>query len=295
MSGPIATSDEETVSGELKELVRQTGRGRPERPSRGGGGRPRGLPRRPLRARAHHHLGPDRVQDVEAQGQEVRRGDPRALQEARDGRQGGDDRDALAGVSAGRIEGVSEILWGSSVSAATASNLGDKAFEVVEEWRGRPLAREHPCVFVDGIYLKRAWGRPFENVAAMAAIGVNDDGYRDVIGAAEGLAGSSECWRELLSRLKGRGLSGVRMFTGDKAAAMIGAIAEVFPDAACQRCTAHFYRSVPAKVPKSKRGQAAAMLKAIHARESLDACREKAGSVAREIGGHEAQRDRQVR
>ena len=123
----------------------------------------------------------------------------------------------LAGVSTRRIEDVSEILWGASVSAATVSNLNEKAFEAVEEWRSRPLAREYPYVFVDGIYLKRSWGGSFENVAVMAAIGVNDDGYREVIGAAEGFTESAECWREFLSWLKGRGLTGVRMFTGDKA------------------------------------------------------------------------------
>ena len=186
----------------------------------------------------------------------------------------------LAGVSTRRIEDVSEILWGASVSASTASNLNEKAFEAVEEWRCRPLTCAYPYVFVDGIYLKRAWGGSFENVAVMVAIGVNDDGYREVIGAAEGFTESAECWREFLSWLKGRGLSGVRMFTGDKAAAMTGAIAEVFPDAAYQRCTVHFYRNVLSKVPKSKRGQAAAMLKAIHAQESFDASMEKAGAVA---------------
>lgn len=50
----------------------------------------------------------------------------------------------LAGVSTRRIEDVSEILWGSSVSAATVSNLNDKAFGAVEEWRSRPLARSYP-------------------------------------------------------------------------------------------------------------------------------------------------------
>lgn len=191
----------------------------------------------------------------------------------------------LAGVSTRRIEDVSEILWGSSVSAATVSNLNERAFEAVEEWRSRPLTRPYPYVFVDGIYLKRSWGGSFENVAVMVAIGVNDDGCREAIGAAEGLAEPAECWRELLSWLKGRGLSGVRMFTGDKAAAMTGAIAEVFPEAAYQRCTVHFYRNVLAKVPKSKRSQVAAMLKAIHSQESLEASMEKAGDVAAKLDG----------
>ena len=189
----------------------------------------------------------------------------------------------LAGVSTRRIEDVSEILWGSSVSAATVSNLNEKAFASVEEWRNRPLERAYPYVYVDGIYLKRSWGGSYENVAVMVAIGVNDDGYREVIGAAEGYTESSECWREFLSWLRSRGLRGVRMFTGDKAAGMVGSIAEVFPGAAYQRCTVHFYRNVLARVPKSKRPRVAAMLKAIHAMESREAAEAKALEVASEL------------
>ncbi len=87
----------------------------------------------------------------------------------------------------------------------------------------------------------------------MVAIGADDNGYREVIGAAEGFTESSACWRELLSWLKSRGLRGVRIFTGDKAAGMVGSAAEVFPDAACRRFTVHFHRNVLARVPKSKR------------------------------------------
>ena len=189
----------------------------------------------------------------------------------------------LAGVSTRRIEDVSEILWGSSVSAATVSNLNEKAFASVEEWRNRPLERAYPYVYVDGIYLKRSWGGAYENVAVMVAIGVNDDGYREVIGAAEGFTESSECWRDFPSRLRSRGLHGVRMIVGDKASGMVGSIAEVFPDAAYQRCTVHFYRNVLARVPKSRRAAVAAMLKAIHAMESREASEAKALAVADEL------------
>ena len=134
----------------------------------------------------------------------------------------------LAGVSTRRIEDVSEILWGAGVSAGTVSNLNDRAFKAVDEWRCRPLAREYPYACIDGIYLKRSWGGSYENVAVMVAIGVNEDGYREVVGCVEGFAESKECWRAFLSWLKSRGLRGVRMFTGDKAAGMVGSIAEVF-------------------------------------------------------------------
>ena len=112
---------------------------------------------------------------------------------------------------------------------------------------------------------------------------MNEDGHREVVGCAEGFTESKECWRDFLSWLKSRGLRGVRMFTGDKAAGMVGSIAEAFPGARHQRCTVRFYRNALAKVPKSKRSQVAAMLKAIHAMESRDASGAKAESVAGEL------------
>ena len=177
----------------------------------------------------------------------------------------------LAGVSTRRIEDVSEILWGAGVSAGTVSNLNDKAFKAADEWRCRPLTCEYPYVNVDGIYLKRSWGGSYENVAVMVAIGVNGDGYREVIGCAEGFTESKECWRDFLSWLKSRGLRGMRMFTGDKAAGMVGSIAEVFPGAKYQRCTVRFYRSTLAKTPKRPRGPA--MLMTIYAMESREAAK----------------------
>lgn len=191
----------------------------------------------------------------------------------------------LTGVSTRRIEDVSEILWGSSVSAATVSNLNERAFASVEERRNRPLERAYPYAYIDGIYLKRSRGGVCENVAVMVAIGVNDNGHREVIGAAEGFTESSECWRDFLSWLRSRGLRGVRMIVKDKAAGMVGSIAEVFPEAACQRCTARLYRNVPARVPKSRHAAVAAMSMAVHAMESRGAAEAKALAVADELDG----------
>lgn len=137
----------------------------------------------------------------------------------------------LAGVSTRRIEDVSELLWGAPVSSGTVSNLNEKAFASIEAWRQRPLEGDYPYVFVDGIYLKRSWGGSYENVAVLVAIGVNSTGDREVIGCAEGYTESADSWREFLSWLRGRGLSGVRLVTGDKCAGMLGALEEVFPGA----------------------------------------------------------------
>ena len=101
----------------------------------------------------------------------------------------------LAGVSVRRVEDITEALWGTKVSSGTISNLNKKAYGHIEKWRNRPLEDDYPCVYVDGIFLKRCWGEGFENISILVAIGVNSDGYREIIGAAEGLKEDLESWK----------------------------------------------------------------------------------------------------
>ena len=100
----------------------------------------------------------------------------------------------LAGVSVRRVEDITETLWGTKVSSGTISNLNQKAYKHIEEWRQRPLTGEYPYVYVDGIYLKRCWGGEIQNVSVLVAIGVNKDGFREILGAAEGMKEDKESW-----------------------------------------------------------------------------------------------------
>jgi transposase-like protein len=136
---------------------------------------------------------------------------------------------------------------------------------------------------VDGIYLKRNWGGEFENVSILVAIGVNEDGYREVLGAAEGMKEDKQSWVNFLQWLRGRGLEGVKLVVGDKCLGMLEAVHEVYPEAKYQRCTVHFYRNVFSAVPRSKMKLVAKMLKAIHAQESKAAAREKAKQVVADL------------
>ena len=198
----------------------------------------------------------------------------------------------LAGVSVRRVEDITQVLWGSRVSPATISELNKKAYVHIEEWRNRPLqGGSYPYVYVDGIYLKRNWGGEYENVAVLVAIAVNEDGYREVIGAAEGMKEDKESWTQFLKWLKSRGLSGVRLVIGDRCLGMVESVAEVFPEAKYQRCVVHFYRNIFTTTPRIRMKLISRMLKAIHAQESKEAAREKAKQVAiqlREMKLHEA-------
>ena len=190
----------------------------------------------------------------------------------------------LAGVSVRRVEDITEALWGCKVSSSTISELNKKAYVHIEQWRNRPLqGGKYPYVYVDGIYLKRNWGGEYENVAVLVAIAVNEDGYREVLGAAEGMKEDQSSWTEFFKWLRGRGLTGVKLIIGDKCLGMLEAAAEVFPEAKYQRCIVHFYRNVFSVVPKAKSKNVALMLKAIHAQENKEAARKKAEAVAEEL------------
>ena len=189
----------------------------------------------------------------------------------------------LAGVSVRRVEDISEALWGTRVSSGTISNLNQKAYENIEKWRNRPLTDEYPYVYVDGIYLKRCWGQEYENVSVLVAVGVSSDGYRDILGAAEGLKEDLDSWKDFFIWLKSRGLRGVKLIIGDKALGLTEGITQVFPKAKYQRCIVHFYRNVMRVVPRQKRKTVIKMLKAIHAQEDREAALEKAAAVSEKL------------
>ena len=189
----------------------------------------------------------------------------------------------LAGVSVRRVEDITEALWGTKVSPGTISNLNKKAYEHIEQWRTSPLFGKYPYVYVDGVYLKRSWGGEIQNVSILVAIGVNEDGCREIIGAAEGMKEDKDSWRAFFVWLKERGLCGVRLIIGDKNLGMLETIPEVFPDARYQRCTVHFYRNIFSVTPRNRMKAVSMMLKAIHSQEGKEAAREKAVQITEKL------------
>ena len=189
----------------------------------------------------------------------------------------------LAGVSVRRVEDITQALWGTRVSPSTVSELNQKIAVQIEEWRHRPITGEHAYVFLDGIWLKRSWGGEVKNVSILVAIGVNQDGYREVLGVMEGAKEDKASWVNFLRSMKGRGLAGVRLFISDKCLGLIESLVEFYPTASWQRCAVHFYRNVWTAVPTTKVREVATMLKAIHAQEDLQAAKEKAVLVVAKL------------
>jgi putative transposase len=189
----------------------------------------------------------------------------------------------LAGVSVRRVEDITEALWGMRVSAGTVSDLNQKLYERIEQWRTAPITGEHPYVYLDGICLKRSWAGEVRNVSVLVAVGVGREGFREILGVAEGPKEDMDSWRQFLTYLKGRGLTGVQLVVSDKCLGLVEAAAEFYPEARWQRCVVHWYRNIFSEVPTTKVQEVAAMLKAIHAQEDAESAQDKAMAVVEKL------------
>jgi transposase-like protein len=189
----------------------------------------------------------------------------------------------LAGVSVRRVEDITEALWGTRVSPSTVSELNQQLYARIEAWRNQPITGQFAYVYLDGIWLKRSWGGEVKNVAVLVAIGVDQDGYRQILGVAEGAKEDAESWRQFLRHLKERGLLGVELFTSDKCLGLVEALGEFYPEASWQRCMVHWFRNVRTVVPTGKAREVVAMLKAIHAQEDRVAAEKKAADVVAKL------------
>jgi transposase-like protein len=109
----------------------------------------------------------------------------------------------------------------------------------------------------------------------LIAFGVKEQGFREILGTAEGIKEDKSGWSSFLSSLKQRGLQGVRLFISD----LVESLGEFYPEALWLRCTVHFYRNVFTNVPKAKVEEVAAMLKTNHAQGDREASLQKAWLV----------------
>ena len=104
----------------------------------------------------------------------------------------------LAGVSVRRVEDITQALWGTKVSASTVSDLNQKIYGKIDEWRSAAHGGRVPYVFVDGLWLKRSWGGEVKNVSVLVAIGVAQTGYREILAVSEGAKEDKASWTQFM-------------------------------------------------------------------------------------------------
>ena len=180
----------------------------------------------------------------------------------------------LQGISQRKIAQVTERLGAVRIGKDAVSRIAQRLGSELAGFRQRRLELAYPYLYLDATYLKVNWGSHVGDLALLVAIGVNEQGYREVL-AVESAAGErKEAYRSLLKGLLERGLHGVQLVVSDDHDSIKSAVQTELPGARWQRCVAHFERNVLTHVPSADMAEVAADLKglfAVHRRESADA------------------------
>ena len=157
----------------------------------------------------------------------------------------------INGVSTRKVERITEELCGKKFSKSTVSKLCESLDPVVNAFKNRPLESHYPFLIVDALYLKVRANQRVQSRSLLIAIGINSEGYREVIGFQVANTESESSWSDFFSSLKNRGLKDVRLVTSDNHKGLVSAIHKEFQGATWQRCQTHFSRNILDQTPKS--------------------------------------------
>jgi putative transposase len=170
----------------------------------------------------------------------------------------------LSGISVRKIAGVTDALSKVRIGKDAVSRIASRLEQQQKEWRERSLEEKaYPYLYLDATYLKVRWGASVTTMALLVCVGVDEEGFREVL--AVEVAGSEKgaAYASLLRELIDRGLRGVRLVISDDHEGIKVAVSGELPGVQWQRCAVHFERNVLSHVPQGEMSGVAEDLKAV--------------------------------
>lgn len=175
------------------------------------------------------------------------------------------------GMSTRDIRGFFEEEYGVDVSPSLVSRVTASVVDELQAWRERPLQSVYPIVYIDALVVKVREDGPVENRSLFMAIGVDDDGNRDVLGLWMQQKEGAKFWLQVLQELKHRGVEDILILCADGLTGLPDAVEAAFPKTVFQTCVVHLIRSSTRLVPWKEKKAVCAALKALYTAPSVDA------------------------
>ncbi|MFQ5349306.1 MAG: IS256 family transposase [Thermoanaerobaculia bacterium] len=189
----------------------------------------------------------------------------------------------VRGVSTRRVEGLVQTLGIERLSKSRVSQMAQSLDEHVEDFRHRPLEGSYPFLWLDALVLKSREGGRVVNVAVVVAVGVNDDGKREILGVDVVTSEDGAGWLAFLRSLISRGLKGVAGVTSDAHPGLKDAIAATLPGASWQRCRTHFMTNLLTRIPKAAQSAVATLVRSIFLQPDAEAVWAQQNQVAEQL------------
>lgn len=168
------------------------------------------------------------------------------------------------GMTTRQISDTLEDIYGFEVSEGFISDVTDKLMPQIEDWQNRPLSEVYPVLYIDAIHYSVRDNGVIRKLAAYVILGINSDGYKEVLTIEVGENESSKYWLSVLNGLKNRGVKDILLICADGLSGMKEAIAAAFPQTEYQRCIVHQVRNTVKYVSDKDRKPFCADLKTIY-------------------------------
>ena len=148
------------------------------------------------------------------------------------------------GQSMRDIQKYLEDDFGEYISADTISNITERVWPEINEWRTRRLETVYPIVWMDAIHYKVKDESGIVTTRAIYnVIGVDSNGYKDLLGMYVSQSEGAKFWMQVLSDLKNRGVEDILIACVDGLSGFPDAIESVFPKTNVQLCVVHQIRN----------------------------------------------------
>lgn len=168
------------------------------------------------------------------------------------------------GMTTRQISETLEDIYGFEASEGFISDVTDKIMPQIEDWQNRPLSGVYPVIYIDAIHYSVRDNGVIRKLAAYVILGINQDGYKEVLTIEIGENESAKYWLSVLNGLKNRGVKDILIICADGLTGIKEAIATAFPQTEYQRCIVHQIRNTMKYVADKDRKPFAADLKTIY-------------------------------
>lgn len=159
----------------------------------------------------------------------------------------------INGVSTRKVRKIMEPLCGENISKSMVSRLCKELDHDMQAWNSRDLSESsYPFFLADALYVRVRFGHQVIKRALLVAVGIDERGYRHILGLTVAAKESEDTWYEFFSSLKQRGLRDVKFVISDKHEGLVSAADRSFPASSWQRCQVHFRRNVMSHVPPKR-------------------------------------------
>lgn len=179
------------------------------------------------------------------------------------------------GMTTTQISEMVEDIYGFEISEGMVSDITDKLLPQIEEWQNRPLSDVYSIIFIDAIHFSVRDDGIIRKLAVYVVLGINGDGYKEILTIEVGENGSSKYWLSVLNSLKNRGVKDILILCLDGLTGLKESVQTAFPDTEHQRCIVHMVRNTLKYVANKDMKAFAKDLKAIYTAPDEKAARGK--------------------